>query len=213
MEPRERKRAIAIVLAFVSAIGFAISSFENKWLVSDIDDDLMGIGLRHAKDCYIRCDSISNTQLVEKINKAIDKIIEDNKALPANQQRAVPKRPWDGFPVVGWITFVASLVAAAGLLVGALLTIARKRPVLPIMPTTIAVLGLMISIIAGCVFVATKPAGNDVLVVGWTFVVYGVAAVVGLASVFPLNRQIRPIDVELGAASATMSWGGSRDDA
>jgi hypothetical protein len=41
---------------------------------------------------------------------------------------------------------------------------------------------------------------------------FGGGVVVALAAVFPLNRAIRPIDEELGDASATMSWGDSRDD-
>jgi hypothetical protein len=80
------------------------------------------------------------------------------------------------------------------------------------MPTTVVVLGLIVSIVCGPVFVATKPESVELMGVGWSFMTFGVALVVGLASVFPLNRQIRPIDEELGAASATMSWGGSRDD-
>jgi hypothetical protein len=66
--------------------------------------------------------------------------------------------------------------------------------------------------VTGCVFVATKPDAIEGVGVGWTFGVFGVGLVLGLAAVFPLNRQIRPIDEELGASSATMSWGASRDD-
>lgn len=50
------------------------------------------------------------------------------------------------------------------------------------------------------------------MMVGWTFMAFGGGTVVGLAAVFPLNRQIRPIDEELGEGSSTMSWGASRDD-
>ena len=43
--------------------------------------------------------------------------------------------------------------------------------------------------------------------VGWTFFVFGVGAVTGLAAVLPLKRAIRPIDDVLGEACATASWG------
>jgi len=88
----------------------------------------------------------------------------------------------------------------------------RKRVNMMIMPTTYAVLGIAGSIITGCIFVATKPDFTEQLVVGWSFIAFGIAAVLGLAAVFPLNRAIRPIDADLGEAASTMSWGGSRDD-
>jgi hypothetical protein len=78
---------------------------------------------------------------------------------------------------------------------------------LPVAPTTIGLLGVMIGLITGCVFVATKPVAVQSMEVGWSFMTFGGAIVAGLGAVFPLNRLIRPIDEELGAASATMSWG------
>jgi hypothetical protein len=80
------------------------------------------------------------------------------------------------------------------------------------MPTTIAVLALGIAIINGMLVVATKPELMRFMTIGWTFYVFGGGAVAGLAAVFPLNRQIRPIDPELGAAAATVSWSVSRDE-
>jgi hypothetical protein len=76
------------------------------------------------------------------------------------------------------------------------------------------VLGLVLALVCGCIFVATKPAEavSENMGVGWTFFVFGAAIVTGLIAVFPLNRQIRPIDEELGEASATSSWTASLDD-
>jgi hypothetical protein len=71
---------------------------------------------------------------------------------------------------------------------------------------------LLLAIITGCIFIATKPEETVNMGVGWSFMTFGGSIVLGLASVFPLNRAIRPIDEELGEASSTMSWGGSRDD-
>src|SRR5204863_9320545 len=107
---------------------------------------------------------------------------------------------------------LGALLAAGGLLAGAGLALAGKRLVLPVMPTTLAVLGLLVGIITGCIFIATKPEETATMAVGWSFIAFGGSIVVGLAAVFPLNRAIRPIDEELGEASATMSWGDSRDD-
>jgi len=209
---RERKRTLALVLAFISVAALGVGTFTNRWLMNVEYGDSFGIGLRDVEICPRECVTASNFELIDQIEAEIDKIVAENAKLPANQQRVVPRRPWHGFPVVGLIAFYAAVVAAAGLIVGASICLARKRPVLPIMPTTFTVLGLAVGIVNGCIFVATKPPSLELVAVGWSFIVFGAGAVTGLAAVFPLNRQIRPIDVELGAAAATMSWGGSRDD-
>lgn len=205
------RRATAIILAILSAAGLVVAAFSPKWLAGSLDDR-RGIGLRSYDACFHGCSVGTNAEMIDRIEAEIEAIILANATRTEREQEAVPRPPWHGFPVVGWITFVASLVTAAGLLVAAALAIARKRTEWPILPTTIAVLGLIVAIITGCVFVATKPDAVELMGVGWSFMAFGGAAVVGLASVFPLNRQIRPIDEELGEASATMSWGGSRDD-
>jgi len=221
---KQRRRAVAIALAFLSAVGLVVAAFGDRWLTvpeyggdsnpsSPFRPRSAAIGLRTFERCKAgTCTQMSNSDLIDVLEAEIETIKQANLKLPAKEQLPLPRPPWHGFPVVGLMAFVFALIAAAGLLVGGVLAAAGKRVELPIMPTTIAVLGLALSIITACIFIATKPDLTEALVVGWTFITYGVAAVVGLAAVFPLNRAIRPIDAELGEAAATMSWGGSRDD-
>lgn len=221
----ERKRTVAIVLAFVSAAALLVASGGPQWLHTLPGSKQIDVGLRSYTTCIdAKCGSASNFEVIDYLNKMIEEMKAYNATQPAKNQIAVPRPPWGGFPVVGLITLIMSVLAALGLLWGAVLALQRKRPELPIMPTTIAVLGLALAIVNGCLFLATKPemvihyapgvTSNliDDMGVGWTFWTFGIGAVLGLASVFPLNRQIRPIDEELGAASATMSWGTSRDE-
>jgi hypothetical protein len=208
MPPRKPNRALAVLLALVAATGLVVAAFGPRWL-TDAASNEEGFGLRTLDTCSVKCTSMTNFQLIDEINYARARIAEENKSLARQAQRELPRKPWSGFPVVGWITLVASLIAAAGLVVGALFASANRRPAWPIMPTTIAVLGLLFAIICGCIFVATKPVWSDIdhMGVGWTFFVFGAGVVTGLAAVFPLNKAIRPIDEELGEASATASWG------
>jgi len=208
-ERKARRRTIAIALAFVSAAGLLVACIGDRWLLTPEGDRLV-IALHGATVCKGECASVSSSELLDQLDQQIAQLKKDpNPAV----QRAIPRPPWHGFPVVGFMALALSVIAAAGLLWAAVIALQRKRPELAIMPTTIAVISLALAIITGCIFVATKPGlYEDSLTVGWTFWVFGVGVVSGLASVFPLNRQIRPIDVELGEASATMSWGGSRDD-
>src|SRR5687767_13651671 len=209
---RQRKRATAILLGLVAAAGLVVGTVTNAWLTSPEYGEAVGMGLREISVCDDgKCVSMTLFDLVESIEDEIVRIKHLNEGLPAKEQMPIPRDPWNGWPVTGWITFVAALVAAGGLTLGVAFAAAGKRIAWPVMPTTIGVLGLMIGIICGCIFVATKPDQNQLLGVGWSFMTFGGAAVLGLASVFPLNRQIRPLEEELGAASATMSCGGRSD--
>lgn len=206
------KRVLAIALGVIAAAALSVSAFSTKWLASPLAPDA-GIGLREAGVCDKgRCESMSNEALVAYIEAEIAHIVELNKTAEERHMLPVPRSPWAGWPVCGTIAFVGCLLAAAGLAIGALLGVAGRRVAWPVMPTTIGVLGLIIAMVAGCVFVATKPEGMEALGLGWAFGVFGGGVILGLAAVFPLNRQIRPIDEDLGAASATMSWGSSRDE-
>lgn len=225
MQSRKRqRRAVAIVLGLVSAAGLAVGVYGDAWLAVPETNRATSetcsfggvtvVGLRAFEICTATdtCQSRSADDLVDLVEARIKCIKDANLKLPSGQQMKVPYSPWHGVPLVGLITFIAALVASAGLLVGAVLALANKRVELPVMPTTFAVLGIAVSIITGCIFIATKPDFSDANMVGWSFITFGGAAVLGLAAVFPLNRAIRPIDTELGEASATMSWGASRDD-
>lgn len=101
------------------------------------------------------------------------------------------------FPVAGLVTFIVLLVAAGGLLAAAGLATANKRPNLPVSPTTFALLGLMIGLITGCVFVATKPGGVGAVGVSWSFLAFGIGSVAGISSAQLLAKQIRPPDPDL----------------
>lgn len=207
------KRIVAIALGVIAAAALAVAAFTPKWLASPLVEGA-GIGLREAGVCVKgRCEYMSNGAVVEWIEAEIARIVEYNKTAEERHMLPVPRSPWGGWPVCGLIAFIGCLLAAAGLAVAAGLALMGKRVDWPMLPTTLGVLGLFVSMVAGCIFVATKPEGMEELGVGWSFGVFGGGVILGLASVFPLNRQIRPIDEELGAASATMSWGSSRDDA
>jgi hypothetical protein len=221
---KERRRIVAILLALGSATGLAVGVFGDQWLVVPETnraisaaevcaiERVASVGLRTYERCAPGCEVRSTSQLIDLVEARISCAKDENRHLPSGQQLRIPYGPWHGVPAVGLIAFISALIAAAGLFVGAGFALAGKRVSLPIMPTTFAVLGIAVSIVTGCIFVATKPDFADSIVVGWSFIVFGLSAVFGLAAVFPLNRAIRPIDIELGEASATMSWGDSRDD-
>ena len=101
------------------------------------------------------------------------------------------------FPIAGVVTFIVLLVAAAGLVVASGVAVAGRRPDLPVSPTTFALLGIMVGLISGCVFVATKPGEVGAVGVSWSFWAFGIGSVAGIAGAQLLARQIRPSDPDL----------------
>jgi hypothetical protein len=213
MDRKQRRRAVAILLAFASAASLVVGAFGPRWMIDPDDVVAMSLGLRQVELCELsKCETMTNFDAIDHVEAEILRVRDYNTKVSENKMLPVPREPWHGFPVVGWIAFVASLIAAAGLVIGASIALVRKRIAWLIMPTTIAVLALGVAIINGMLVVATKPELMRFMTIGWTFYVFGGGAVAGLAAVFPLNRQIRPIDPELGAAAATVSWSVSRDE-
>lgn len=109
------------------------------------------------------------------------------------------------FAPMGWATFGLCLVSALGLLGAAFLAYTKQRRTLPIAPSTIALLGLMLSLVTACVFVATKPGGAGFVGISYGFWAYGVGAVLGIATAQMLAKLTKPQDPDLVEAMAQLA--------
>jgi hypothetical protein len=177
---REPPRALGIVLALGAAACLVAACFSHRWLANKHLGDF-GYSPLAFQECGATCETISNFQVVEI---ASDSPFEENRVSLA-------------FPIAGLIAFIVLLVAATGLVVAAGIAAANRHPNLPISPTTLALLGIMIGLISGCVFVATKPGGVGAVGVAWSFWAFGIGSVAGIAGAQLLSRQIRPSDPDL----------------
>ena len=101
------------------------------------------------------------------------------------------------FALCGWLALVGCGLAAISLAIAVLLVALRQRRQLPIMPTTTALLGIMLAIVTGCVFVATKPGGSGFVGVSFGFWGFAAGIILGIASTLMLNRLLRPEDDDL----------------
>lgn len=178
------KRLLAIGLALLAAGCFLYSAFGKRWLYNSADDEEFGFGLRSAWLC--RSTDNCRDFTPDKYEWVyLNEGIEEQKI---HQSGA--------FVPMGWVTFVGSLLAGVSLLVAAGLAIARKQPTLPIMPTTTAVLATAVSLITGCIYVATKPTPGGVVGIGITFVAFGAGVVLAMASAPMLAKVNRPPDID-----------------
>jgi hypothetical protein len=118
----------------------------------------------------------------------------------AQKQLIIAKRvyPSSGtWTTFGLVTWIAVGIAAVSLLIAIGIVLAGKRIRLPVMPTTTALLGILVSLVTGCLFVATKPGPAGYVGVGVGFFVFGAGVVLGLWSVLALNKLMRPHDPDL----------------
>lgn len=148
--------------------------------------------------------AIGDAELGElgKRRAAIRKAAADpNIALDmAQRELAVAKHVYNTsptFPLIGLIAFIACLIAAVSLAIAVAVVLAGKRIRLPVMPTTTALLGVLVALGSGCLFVAFKPGPPGYVGVGVGFFVFGAGVVLGLYSSLKLNKLMRPHDLDL----------------
>lgn len=198
---QHRQRWLAIAASIGAAAALIAACLGDRWLENTPEQ----FGLLEYKLCAgDTCATGSNLELVRLLNEAADAVLEENAARPPHQQLPVPARPSRAFAPAGIVALVTLGLAAAGLLIAAALALARRRYDLPVAPTTASLVGLILGIAAGCVFVATQPLKEDTLFIsGWSFWAFAAGAIGGLAATFMIQREIRPVDPD---PSPESSW-------
>ena len=179
-------RWLAIALGFAAAAFLIYASFGRRWLYNTADTDELGFGLRDGFVC-------TSGECTVRPNSAYLHAFEQFGTL------ADARKTSSTFVPLGLTTFALCLLAAVGLAAAAALALGKKTPELPMAPTTLSMLALMLALITGCVFVATKPGAPGVVGVGITFWAFGAGAVLGIASSLMLAKVNRPVDPDLMA--------------
>lgn len=192
--PKKDLRPLASGLCAAAAACLLYAAFTHAWLVNASRYAEIGVGLRSNYECGVsysfdgeqetseqKCADLSNSELIAKWR---------------SMGPEAAKLTSSAFVPTGWITFIVALLGAAGLAASAAFGFAKKAPTLPIAPTTVALLGVMIGLITGCVFVATKPGPAGMVGVGMSFWIFGVGCVMGIAAAQLMAKVNRPPDEE-----------------
>jgi hypothetical protein len=215
MNPKKpEQRLLAVVLALASVIGLAYASVSRQWMYNPASElGEYGFGLLRNYRCNDRaeCETMSNGALAEKWRAldedAAEKVARLVKAgAPETEisdaerfQKifAAEHRTSAAFAICGYLAFIGCVIAGLSIAIALALVALKRRPHLPIMPTTTAILGIMLAIVTGCVFVATKPGSSGFVGVSFGFWGYAAGCILGIGSTLMLNRSLRPIDDEL----------------
>ncbi len=177
-------RVIGILLAVVAigALGFALVT--QRWLLSPGGGT--GFGLRETFTCG-QADCVTRPNAEAVLDFASSMVRDDREHAAAI------------FPALGWVTSVLIAIGMLGLAIAAVAAAARKRPHWPISPTTIALLPVMIALVTGFVFLATKPGDATFVGVAIGFWVFGGGEICAVIASLLLTRAIRPPDPDLTA--------------
>jgi hypothetical protein len=190
MEERPPNRRLAIGLALAAAVLLVAAAFTRQWLVNAGRGRELGIGLRSVHLCadsgrLARTGFSGETACFEESNADFVQMLRDlnpfSKELPSSV-----------FVYAGWVTFVLVLLAAIGLVGAALLAGMKKKTPIPIAPTTVALLAIMLALISACAFVGTKPGDGGTAGIGLSFWAFGIGAMLGIAGsqmLVKLNRM------------------------
>ncbi|MFT3696019.1 MAG: hypothetical protein QM831_22975 [Kofleriaceae bacterium] len=182
------KAPLMSALAIVAAAMLILSCFFPKWLMNEGTQGSVSMGLLSTTEC-----GVAGIQMVAN---PTDCVTTDN-GLYAQQWKDIQQPSSPAFSACGKATLVVALLAALGLLGAAALGFIKKKPYLKISPSTIALVGLMLGFITGCVFVATKPGPNGFVGIGISFWIFGAGSVLGLVSAIQLSKLNRPVDPDL----------------
>ena len=185
--PKRPNRMVAVALALVAGAALVFAAVTDKWLTNGNEYEQISFGLRSMSQCghelgETPCDARSNSAFVQQLR-------DFGESAAMNTSSA--------FAPMGWITLIAALLAALGLFAAAAIALTGKKPDLPMSPSTLALLGIIVGIITGCVFIATKPGPAGFVGAGLSFWVFGGGCVLGIAAAQLLAKVNRPLDPDL----------------
>lgn len=186
---RTDARLTSVALCLVAATLLTAACMSKRWLANGTGPDSIGYGLIRFTEC-IGGACQTHPSDVEPIALT--------KRLPREHLSPV-------FPIAGWTTMGASALAIVALAACALIGLFRQRLALPIAPSSLALLGLLVAMVSGSLFIATKPGGLGRVGVDWSFVVFSAAVVIGIVAAQRISKEIRPIDPELEALEQMMN--------
>jgi len=189
MSEAKQHPMLAIALAIVAGLGLIFACFSTRWLTNYGTDGSIEMGLRSTTECG---------SVGMLLGPAPDECRTRSASDYAKEWNVSEGRYYSAvWAPLGLVTLITSLLGALGLLAGAAVGFLKTKPGLPVSPSSIALIGIMLAMISGCVFVATKPGVPGLAGVGIAFWMFGAGAVVGIAGAIMLAKVNLPADLDL----------------
>ena len=212
--PPPPRRGLGVVLVLVALGCLAFAAQSHAWLANAGFSQDVGFGLIDNYACDARntgdCEALDNEEARRPLRRARrlapplprgGKCDQRDRRAHAVEQ-ALPKpglldHASAAFVPAGKVAFGLLGIAALALVIAGAIAILGRKPQLPVSPCTIAVVALGLDLLAGLIFVATKPGPTSMVGVGPAFWVFGGGVLIGTAGALLLARAIRPVDPDL----------------
>jgi len=191
-ELNKKRKATARIVCIAAAVFVLVPCLGLRWMKATRGD--AGISL-----LFIEAgnESISNLDAVEKGNAAIERHnarIDEYRASGFGDDAPRKEETILGtFAYAGIATLFFSIVSAGALIAAGVLAFKDKFIRSPVSLTTVALLGLCLALIFGCVFLGSIPQGLFKGGVGWPFFMFGTGVVAGLAGAQMLAKAYREV--------------------
>ncbi len=181
-------RALAILLALVASVCLGFSQVSQRWLLSP------------AAAPGSACATTTSATTIKMPASSARTSTSPTRA-GARRRNGERDQILSVFPWLGWATSGLIGLGELGLVASMIVAALRKRPLWIISPTTIALLPLMVAMITGCLFCATKPGKASFVGVAIGFWVFGTSEICSIIAALLLSRAIRPHDQDLAAGA------------
>lgn len=179
----QKRKKTARVVCIVAAVLVLVPCLGLRWMKAPKGYDA-GISLLFVS---VGGESESNLNVVDKYNEGVESYNESVKRFnetvdPYTERVPTSKETILGtFAYAGIATLFFSVISAGALATAGGLAFKDKFVRRPIPLTTVALLGLSVSLVCGCVFLGSIPQGIVPGNVSWPFFLYGAGVVTGLA--------------------------------
>jgi hypothetical protein len=197
---KKEHRELGIGFAAAAGLALVIAALTHGWLVNPYMGDIqMGLISTHMCETHDRCDSMTNFALMsnlreqaERDDTTIEHMQTEGRTEFSEMRTDSAAEVSGAFAPAGLVTMIACIIGGLALMATAVLAYKKIRIALPLHLSTIALIGIMVSLIFGCIFIATKPGGIRGVGVGYSFWIFGIASVVGIIGAQILNKLVKP---------------------
>ena len=171
-------RMLGIGLSIGAVVLFLYAAFSHRWLENvQFSEGRIGFSLIGFEACAgDRCETSSNFVLIDALKQTASR----------------REQPSSLFAPAGVVTMALSLLAVLALGASAVFAFKQRRLAWPVLPTSIALMGTMAALLAGCLFVAKKPGGYGAVGVGPSFWAFAIACVIGIVGAQFLTKYLKP---------------------